>query len=286
MDFVLSMLRETALIPVVISVLVAAASSCFSKLECVGAIALACGFFAGWASQDWATMKPARYLDWLPYAAILLAVAAVVSAGIPNKFKWLVQAAAVVLVTWLMVPSFPRLQPTRPVATAMVAVLSWGLIQASAGSQTQVPQRVLVAGLMAMGTSVSLIMAQSFGLKFAQIAGMLTAALAGALIFRSERIVAGLTVVFLPLLCNLLFMGYASSSSDVPWYSFAIVPLAVLCFRVYPKDSDPEKTRNCIFAGVLFALVLLSAVVPAVLAHPPWEEDLASNSAVSIVHVG
>lgn len=286
MDFVLSMLRETALVPVVVSVLVTAAIGRLSKLECVGAIALACGFFAGWASQNWATVKPARYLDWLPYAALLLAIVALVSAKIANRYKWVVQAAAVVLVTWLMIPSFPRLQPTRPVATALVAVVSWGLVQASAGPQTRIPQRVLVAGLMAMGTSVSLIMAQSFGLKFAQIAGMLTAALAGALIFRSERIAAGLTFVFLPLLCNLLFMGFASSSSDVPWYSFAIVPLAVLSFWIYPKDSNPNRAGSCIPACVLFTLVLLSAVVPAVLAHPPWEEDLASQSTVSTVHIG
>lgn len=280
------MLRETALVPVVVSFFATLFLSRVSKLECAGGIALAIAFFAGWASQEWTTLKPTRYLDWLPYSALLLAVAAIIALKLPARFRWLFSGVAIVLVTWLMVPSFDRLQPARPVAIALVAGVSWGLAIVSVELTSRLPQRMLIAALMAMGATGSLVVVQSFGMKVAQITGMLAAASTGALIFRGDRLVAGVSSVFLPLLCNILFMGFATSTSEVPWFSFALVPLAVLPLRIYPSDPQPHEFRRRIIAWTLFVLVLLAALVPALLVNPPWEEDLAQAFAQMAAQCG
>ena len=70
-----------------------------------------------------------------------------------------------------------------------------------------------------------------------------------------------------------MFMGYASSSSAVPAYSFLLIPFTGLPLLILAGGSE-TRSRKRIVAAVLGVAVLVAvAVVPALLAHPPWQED-------------
>lgn len=271
------MVMETAAVPVLVSVVLVLACAKIPRLSEFGSvIAVSIAFFCGWASQDWTTLSPTRYLDWLPYTGIGLAVLAVpVYYGVPGKYAKGLLLSGCAIAAWLLVPDFPKLQPSRPMAILIVAAGSAVVVFVTGHAQTRLPSRILPATLMLTGIMAALVLAQSFGLKFAQIAGMLTASLAGPLVFPGKRpqVTAGPAAVFIPLLCSLMFMGYAASSSAVPVYSFALIPLAALPLLIVAVDEKPRSKQRIVAAIVGITVLLGVAVVPAVLAHPPWQED-------------
>ncbi|MEO2036539.1 MAG: hypothetical protein ABGZ35_31070 [Planctomycetaceae bacterium] len=277
MDLVLRMLVETALVPVIVSGIIVATMIRVPKLApASGAVALGTAFFAGWATQQWTTLWPTRYLDWLPYVAVGLSVVALMStAGLPRKIIWPLATAACVGAAWLLVPPFARLQP---LAVCMIAAATLLLFVAVEPLRTRSNERLFIACLMATGTAGSIVLAQSFSLKFAQSMGILTAALAGSLLFGkggSDSSSACLSLVFMTVLTNLMFIGYAGSTSDVPVFCYAILPFAPLALWIAAGVRNKEKRSLSAAAGavVAFAIVLLVAVGPAVMAHPPWEVE-------------
>ena len=281
MDFVLSLFVQTALVPIIVSVIVAAAISQLPRIApASGAVSLAAGFFAGWAQQEWTTLWPTRYLDWLPWVALVLAIVATGFAlKTPRTILLPITGLACLAAAWLLVPAFPALQPARPIAVVMIGAISILLAGPLEHSAVRINSRLLTVCLMAAGTAAAVILAQSFALKFAQIAGLLTASLAGSLLLgksNAQRSTVGLQLVFVTMLANLMFIGHASSSSSVPSYSYALVVLAPLAlFAASRKDSAAEPSRQRLMTGVVgLAVILLIAVIPAVLAHPPWEGEL------------
>lgn len=257
MGFVVSMLMETAAIPIVVAVVVAGLANRFPRLQhCATTLGVACGFIAGWYSQDWTVWWPQRYLDWMPAAALLLLVA-----------PWVAPALA----SWLLVPPFASLQPSRPTAIGLVAFATYcgGLLLEKAAKKSN--QRLLIGVLLATGTACAVVLGQSFSLKFPQIAGLLTAALTAGLLWTNspDGNVAGLPMLFYGVMANLMFIGYANTSSNVPTVCFGLPLLAPLVLLWNPSTGPQRKAR---LAAV--AAVLLLALVPAILAHPPWETEL------------
>ncbi|MCR9198644.1 MAG: hypothetical protein NXI04_08380 [Planctomycetaceae bacterium] len=302
-NFILTMLWETAFAAAAVSILVAGVMHWFCRGRLPASVAVSCGFFAGWASQDWGRLQPKRYLDWSPWASILLAtVACLILLSDRRWIRLLLVLAACGVSAWLLVPDFPRLVPPRSYAVALVAVL--GLISVSAVllADCCVSERSFRVAFVMIGGVCSLIQAQSFGLKFSQMVGMLTAAVAGPLLFPSPQGKGGVGVVFLPLLTAMMFMGYANSSSDVPVFCYFLPPFACLPLLIHanrnspgtaPGDdlqtagstthSDPggrsgsftrPTTKATLVSWGLVVAVLIIAAVPAILAHPPWEEEL------------
>ncbi|HAD61043.1 MAG TPA: hypothetical protein DCG12_17520 [Planctomycetaceae bacterium] len=257
MAFVFGMLVETAAIPVVVAVVVTWFTNRFSRLSGHAVTTgVAAGFVAGWYSQEFAVWIPERYLDWMPLAAL---------------FFLLLPRLVVLPATFLLVPSFASLQPPRPVAIGMVAtgIYVFGLFVEKAASQVR--QRLLTAVLMATGTSCSIVLVQSSSLKLAQIGGILTAALAPGAFWSGDpdRNSKGLAMLFFGLLSNLMFIGYANTYSDVPVWCFAL-PLAAPTLMIWNPSAGWQKKARI----VAIATILLVAVVPALLAHPPWEDEL------------
>jgi len=280
MDFIVSLLLQTALVPIVVSVIVAAGTSRISRLATVcGAVGLAAGFFAGWAQQEWTTLLPERYLDWLPWVCLALGLVSIgLGVGLRRKVMWSIAVVACLGAAWLLVPDFPRLQPARPIAVALVAAISLcsaGLLERAA---SRLDTRWLTVVLMATGTAGAIVLAQSFALKFAQIIGMLTAALAGGLLFsrnEPERSSVGLPLAFLTIVTNLMFIGYANSSSSVPTFCYALIAVAPLglCLVKWTNSPDGSIAKAPVAALCVVATILLCAVVPALLAHPPWKVE-------------
>lgn len=281
MDFVLSLLLQTALVPAVVSVMFVFALGKFDRVtNSRGAIALGVGFFAGWCTQEWTTLQPVRYLDWLPWVGLTLSVAAIVFSKYETRtLQGILLAAGCAASAWLLVPNFPRMQPSRIVALGIVATVSVLMVVTLEKTSKRIDSRLLITCLMATGTAASIVLAQSFAMKFAQIMGMLTAALVGSLLLNSRRTdqsQTGLCLIFLPLLTNLMFIGYANSSSDVPVFSYGLIALAPLglCIVLWNGKTKESSSNMASVAGAMIvAAVLLMAVVPAILAHPPWEAE-------------
>ncbi len=281
MDFVQSFLIDTALVPVIASTIIAAILSRFQKSAVFsGATALSVAFFAAWASQDWAKLTPTRYLDWMPYCGLTLGLVAYVRAAlIPKWAQWLLIVAATTGATWLLVPDFPRLQPPRVQAFAMISIASAILSMLLESLACRVKGRVFLTALMVSGTVGALVLQQSFGMKFAQILGMLTASLAGPFLYvrkQPEETLWGLPTVFSTLTCNLMFIGVSSSTSDVPRFCYAVVPLVPIgLWLLALKSVEVSKTNRLKMVGIgLVALTAATAVIPALMAHPPWEEEV------------
>ena len=305
-DFVLTMFRETALVPAAVSILVAAAIHWLCPGRLPGCVAVGCGFFAGWASQDWGHLSPKRYLDWSPWAALVLAMVGCLLLLTDRRWaRFSLLLAACSAAAWLLVPDFPRLVPSRPVAVALVAGLAIMTVSSVLLADCCVPNRSFRIAFVMIGSAGALIQAQAFGLKFSQMVGMLTAALGGPLLFPAPQGKGAVGVVFLPLLAAMMFMGYASSSSDVPVFCFFLPPFACLPLLIQAKrraelpasgdarqpidETGGQKTvsqtvtpnlmarpsgKARLVSWTLVIVVLIVAALPAILAHPPWEEDL------------
>lgn len=277
LGFVIVMLRDTALVSVVVSIVLAAFLSRFSATKpSSAAVALAASFFAAWASQSWTTLTPTRYLHWFPYVTVALAVVAIVmSVDETKRWPWVLATLCCIMAAWLLVPSFRSLQPRRLYAIGIsifTLVLAFGYEELA----RRISPRLLTTCLMTTGVVAATVLAQSFGLKFAQITGMLTAGLAGGLVvtfIARDLKPIGLSLIFSVVITHLMFVGWANSSSKVTAFCFALPPLAPLALWV--TGAKPPVPRQRFVAGLtVVALLLLLALVPAILAHPPWEGEL------------
>lgn len=278
----ISLVWETAAIPVAVSLVGVWLLGRVAWIAAArGAVSLALAFIIGWSMQEWAELTPERYIDWLPYAAGALGAVAIVSARVPRVVAWLLAIAVCILVAWKLVPDFPKLQPPHAYACIIVAASSIVLMIATQRVSSRIPPRLITLALMATGTAGAIVLAQSFGMKLAQTTGILTAGLAGSLIFAGgdkQREPLGLSIVFLPLLCNVMFMGYATSSSEVPLFCYGLVPAAPLALWTASRSGDdsddqqPRRRGRTAIACVALLVVLSIAVAAALLAHPPWEE--------------
>lgn len=256
MAFVFGMLLKTAAVPIVVAVVVTWLLNRLEKLKPQAAtLGVACGFIAGWFFQEFSVWFPVRYLDWFPAAALILALLPRVSP----------LAAA-----WFLVPAFPKMVPPRLWAVGLVTASTYGFAWFLERALEKVQQRVLVSVFMATGTACSLVLVQSFSLKFAQIAGLFTASLAAPLLFtnKPEGNAKGLPFLFFGLMCNLMFIGYANTSSDVPTWCFALPLVTPLVLLWNPSSKKLQAVRYS-----LVVTVLLVAVIPALLVHPPWEGE-------------
>ncbi|MEC8557984.1 MAG: hypothetical protein VXZ82_23505 [Planctomycetota bacterium] len=256
MAFVVGMLIKTAAVPIVVAVVVTWLLHRLERLKPQATtLGVACGFIAGWFFQEFSVWFPVRYLDWFPAAALILALLPKVSP---------------IAAAWFLVPAFPKMVPPRLWAVGLLTVFTYGLAWFLNKATDKIQQRALVGVFMATGTACSLVLLQSFSLKFAQIAGLLTASLTAALLFANKPggNAKGLPFLFFGLMCNLMFIGYANTSSDVPTWCFALPLVAPLVLLWNPSSRKLQAVRYS-----LVVTILMVAVIPALLVHPPWEAE-------------
>jgi hypothetical protein len=152
--------------------------------------ALAAGFCAGYFLQPGAELVPQRHWQWLPYLGLAAAFVGRSNAAdggrssggrssAPSYVWWLACAALTIGSAWLLVPTWPKLWPSRAVSIPLVAsylLLLMGLLSA-------LPARLLgrtFAGLLAAtATSVALLVIVGVTAKIGLLGLTVAAALAG-----------------------------------------------------------------------------------------------------------
>jgi hypothetical protein len=236
-----------------------------------GALAIGAGFYAGYAALAWkqelAPLLPNDSWHWLPYLA-MLALSAGLLVRVPLVVRWGLRLAVAVLSGWLAFPRLPGLQGTVHLWIAILAATIFILWLALDWLSLHSPGAVLSALLITSFAAGALLELADFG-KFAQIAGVLWAALCGCAVLyfrRPERAVAqGLIPGVAVLLPALMLDGY-HYASDVKLTPFVLIVAAPLMVGVgaLPLVDRLGKGQKLLQIGAVFVPVVLAIALALV----------------------
>ncbi len=239
LEFLVEVLIYGGLVPAAVTaLLLALAVKARPNLEAGGGAALAGGVLAGHALLGVAPWAPNTSWHWLPYLPLIAAAASLGEAVAPSHrfLSWGLRIAVAALASWLLVPTLPELQETRPywLAGSAVAVLVlWAVLQPLARKQSGplIPSLLL---LVAMAGAV-VIEQGGFG-KLAQFGGVLAAALGGCAVVcgwrRDRPWMSGVVPGVALLLTGLVVNGYFYNFGDVPPSSYVLILVAPLGLAV------------------------------------------------------
>ena len=280
-EFVFTLVRDTATVPVIVSLCVAGAMTILPLTRrYAGVSSLIGAFAAGWFWMPWTRWIPKQTRDWLIYVAIVAAAGGFIAA---SKLRRRYQVAGVVIAAVATavvgVPDFRNMVPARPVALAMVAGGSMLMALAFEFLLDRLSLVARVLTWMLAGTTVATVMAQSAILNYAQVGGMLSAGLTGILaiaLIRPAIGAAGASVVLFSVLSNLTFLGYASSTARVPLFCYPVAVFgAILVGTGLPATGESGRaTTATLVPAALLMTVFGFVIYTALMASPPWEAEV------------
>ncbi len=201
--------------------------------------ALAAGFVTGYALLGLGQWEVKYFWHWLPYVTMLSVCGSALTAG----ERWLRVAGEVgclalaVLAAWLLVPTWPHLEPTRAVHIAVwssgvfvLALLLDPLTRPAMASR--LPRGLLSTVLAGTMFAAVVVVLLSESLRFTQFAGAAAGSMLGIAIVNTawpkQTSLHGIAFTFAVLSCALLLVAQVDSHSAVPLISYAVVPLAPL----------------------------------------------------------
>jgi hypothetical protein len=233
------------------------------------AIAFAVAFVFGYALlPSWAELTPTRHWHWLPYLAVIGAVVApaALAAGVARAERWLLHLLLAVVAAWLLVPTWPTLQPSRPVFLVLLASYLFLLIALLDGLPSRLLGPLFVAILAAVALCTTILVAASVSVKFGQLAGIATAAtvacLVSSLLRNDVDTTRGLVPVFTIVVGGLAFVGCVEPST--PLYALLLVPAAPLALWACASKAL-ARLEGARSAAAQIAVVLVPLVVAILL---------------------
>jgi hypothetical protein len=254
------------IIPALVSTVVAAAmrrkSAGGASRRIAAAFACAAGFFTGFALLHPEDLNPADFWHRLPWLGAFAAALSSILSAIPLTSKanragrWMLHLVIALGAAWILVPAFPRMDPSRGMHIAVfgaglfaLTVLLDRLAERSSGA--------VLAGSMSLAALCgAALLAANVSLVFGALAGVAFAALAGcwvvALRHGDENSIRSAVPVYAVLVGGIMLAGalYARMLR-VPC---ALVPAAPLA--LYICEIGPLKR----LAGISALLARLLAV--------------------------
>lgn len=194
-------------------------------------LGIAAGFFAGYLLVT-PSLAPQRHWQWLPYLGV--AAATTGAAGIATRasapLRWILFLALASGSAFLLVPTWPTLQPPRLALMALLAiyfVLLMSLLDA-------LPDRLTGSSLPLLfalsAAAVAVLVAAEVSLTYGQLAGIAAAAIAGgylsALLSKQAPAARGAAPVFAILAGGVAFVG--AIEPEQPVFGILLAPLAPL----------------------------------------------------------
>jgi len=269
MNFVFETLGYSGVIPAAISLSTVVLFRRFATENASDRYAVAVGFaiafFAGYALlPSWAPLEVARHWHWLPYlAAVAMVLGPLALAnGIHPAERGIVQLLLALLAAWLLVPTWPDLQPSRPV---YIAFLTGYLLLLSILLDlliSRLPGPLLLVQLALVAIGIAILLAVFSSLKFGQIAGIAAAALAGcagaAAWCRSACNARGLVLGFVVILGGSAFVGYLDHQP--PLTGLLLVPAAPLALWIC-LWGPLRRQRSSVAAATQTTVVLVPIIV-------------------------
>ena len=193
-------------------------------------------------------VDPAR-VGWTQWFAVLVAMAIVCAISI--------------------VPDWDDMQPARPAAIGVVATIAVLSVVTCQHLTCRFHPAVLTGLLMLCGIGDSVLLGLAGSLKFAQLAGAMTAATAGCLWISwktSDRTaIQTLLPVFVITNTCLIYTGYANSFAGIPSVAFLLVAIA-LCVSNLSMIPGLNSTTGFKRGLLPFALVGLPLVIGILIA--------------------
>ncbi len=203
------------------------------------AAALATAFFVGDALLPWTELLPKRHWQWLPYAGVvaMLAGPLTLASGVHAAERWLMHLVLALATACLLVPAWSTLQPPRPVFIGILAAYLFLLMSGLDALPGRLLGRLFLAHLIIVTMVVAVLLAVAVSVKFGQLAGIATAALAGcwASSFFGAQAVSprGMIPVFVVLVGGLAFVGCIEPQQ--PMFGMLLAPAAPLTLWAFTR---------------------------------------------------
>jgi hypothetical protein len=236
-----------------------------------GVLAMAAGFFAGYAALRPGPLWPHHTWHWLAYLPLAAGVACLVEL-LPGRWfliGWLLRLAVAFGAAYLLIPA---MEPAHSRwLTGMSAAIAglWFVLDEWARRR---PGPALPFFLITTVAAGSFVLFTSGNLKFAQLGGMMAAVLAIGMVVAWRRSswpwIRGMVPGVAVLLPGLQAEGFLNNFSEVPATSFLLVVLAPLtsCLGLAAAMKSPWRQ---VWALALLLLPLGLAVVLAARAPVP-----------------
>lgn len=197
-------------------------------------LAVACGFFTTLFLVNGLDWQPRETWHWLPYLGVLVLLAGSVALaqGVVFWERALLLGMLSLLVAVVLVPTWSTIQPVRLRYVLVLAGLVWLLQTLWLPLPRKLQSRAFPIWCALAAMVGSMILALSESLTFAQMGCALASALGGCAIwgwFAHEtawfRSVYSVVAV---LFAGLMFTGWVSSFSGIPWIAYMLPACAPL----------------------------------------------------------
>ncbi len=229
----------------------------------VAAIALGGGFWLGYGLlaglQGRLDFAPTRHWQWIPYAT--LAAAAVAAAATPFRsrvaLRWALTAAISLASAWLIVPTWPDLEPPRTASVALLAAYIFLLTMLLEPLESRLTPTAVIAQMAVAATCSAGLIAAFASLTYGEPAGIAAAALfgcaLGAWLFPNGATVRAAALVYAVNVGGWAFTG--AINPRPPLFALLITPLAPIALWVCAVG--PLSRKRGLVAIVLQTLVVL-----------------------------
>lgn len=285
--------------------IVTLAELCSRKRDILGMAAaptVVFGFLLGYWLLKLGPVVPEFDRDWLPYAPVLALVPTLIPGQSLNRLKLqlLVLAIVVIILAWLLVPTWDNLEPSpvvhRVAWSAYTFLLSSGMLlivradepphQLLSGEQSvQQDNRASRSGSRLLSFLIVATLAASSALLlladillFCKSMLVATAAFSGWAIaywfFQCRSTPGGITLVYTLLICATMLTGKVNSFSSVPTASYLILPLTPLAYGLaLPVQSVKPAWKRTLLVIVVALAICGVALGPAVAARSGAESE-------------
>lgn len=178
-----------------------------------GAIGCAAGFFAGYGLLETANLRPTTYWHWLPWLGIVAALAGSVglSPRVPIFVRWMLWLAVGIVSSWLLVPTWADLKPSRIGYVSIFAVCVF-LVTVLIESLARRPSARLISLSLSLSSLCGAVLMAAFvSLRFGMLAFAAFAAVSGVCAmsaFGSTRdVVRGAALFYAVVIGGLMLTG-------------------------------------------------------------------------------
>ena len=194
--------------------------------SCLAPAALGAAFFAGYAALavsllPWVDFVPPPSWQSLPWLGLLAAIVGSLAAtpGSVRGLQWGLRLTLAIVSAWWLVPSWPDLSPSRPISITLLAVYLFLLMVLLDALPEWLVGRLLLGFMMLSAAALALVLAALLSIRFGQLAGLATSALAGCMAssyLNSRSTTRPLIPGYATLVGGLAYTGYIEPDPTLP----------------------------------------------------------------------
>ena len=213
-----------------------------------GAVGCAAGFFVGYALLEPRHLRPVTYWQWLPWLGIVAAIAGPIgfASRVPSAGRWTLWLVVSIVSTWLLVPTWADLNPSRGVHVALITACVFLLTVLLDMLACRTSGTLFSLSLCVSASCGAILLATFVSVRFGLLTVASAAALSGCWVisFRgsSRELVRGVTLFYSVVIGGLMLAGQVAAV--LPSACFALIlaaPLMLWMCEFSPLSSAQGK---------------------------------------------